>query len=174
VQEKMMKRSVTAVLALILLCGCQSCGCRSTKSHAEPKLRDGVVDIPVAAAPQELWIAANVWQQPTSSVGVVVMSLNDGSRRVTYFLDIGFEGSDWNLKRDSFHTRLETAGWRPVGEPQEHAGTYSSQGRRLCIGYDTGRHPTTLVVSYEKESTQPTSAGDSSPAQVRGLGTPEK
>ena len=169
-----MKRSIVCVLAAAFLCGCQLSGCKSATSRAEPKLRDGVVDIPVAAAPQELWIAADVWQQPTSSVGVVVMSLNDGSRRVTYFLDIGFEGADWKLPRNTFHTRLEDIGWRRVGEPQDHAGTYSLQGRRLNVGYDTGIHPTTLVVSYEKESTQPTSPGDSSPAPKRGLGTPEK
>ncbi len=169
-----MKRSIVCMFAVAFLCGCQCSGCKSTTSGTEPRLRDGVVDIPVAAAPQECWIAANVWQQPTSSVGVVVMSLNDGARRVTYFLDIGFEGADWKATRDTYHKRLEDVGWRRVGEAQDHAGTYSLQGRRLNVGYDTGRHPTTLVVSYEKESTQQTSAGDSSPAPKRGLETPEK
>ena len=167
------KRNIIAVLALALLCGCQSSGCKSAKSHAEPRLRDGVVDIPVVAAPQELWMAADVWEQPTSSVVMVVSSLNDGSRRVTYFFDIGFEESDWKPKRDTFHGRLGVGGWKLAGKLQDHSGTYLSQGRLMHVGFDTGMHPTTLIVSYETEGTQQTS-GDSSTRADAGLEPPQK
>lgn len=156
-----MRQSIVVGLFAMLFCGCQVCGCKSSKTQAEPKLRDGVMDLPIDTAPQELRIAADVWQQSTSSVAAVVSTLNDKSRRATYYFDIGFEGSDWKSKRETFHRRLLDTGWKLSDERQHHAGSYAAKGRQLHVGFDTGMHPTTLVVSYERESTQPTDSPDS-------------
>lgn len=155
-----MKQHIAAVLFLtVMLCGCQS-GCKFSNPQTEPTLRDGVVDIPIETAPEELWAAAQVWDLQKSSVSVVVMTSNDSSRTVTYFLDIGFEQDGRKVKREEFHRQLISLGWELTGERNDHSATYSGKGRHLHIGFDTGMHPTSLIVKYEKQSTQQGAEGD--------------
>ena len=155
-----MKQQIASIfLFSLMLCSCHS-GCKSTGPQTELKLREGVVDIPVETAPGEIWLAAQVWGLQKSYVSVVVSPLNDGSRTTTYFLDIGFEQADGKVKREDFHRRLGALGWKEEGEGGHHTRIYSGKGRRLQIGFDTGMHPTSLIVNYEKENTQHQDASD--------------
>jgi len=128
-------------------------GCGPNDSPTESFPRNGVVDIPVEAAPAELWAAAQVWNIPSATVSLVVQSLNDGTRTATYFLDIGLEEENSEGTRDEFRRRLGALGWKEESERGGDSSTYSSNGRRLEIGF----HPmfaTSLIVKYVKLSGQ--------------------
>lgn len=112
--------------------------------------------MPVDAATAEIWRAAQRWSVESSHVSVVVSTLADGSRRVTYFLDIGFEPQDYMRVREQFHHELGQLGWHPVAEPDESGGkVYVSGDRKLHLGYDSGMHPTALILRYERGTQEP-------------------
>lgn len=90
--------ALASVVALLVASGCRR---SSPPEPSQSQLRDGVVDMPVDSATAEAWGAAQLWGAQGSHVSVVVGTLPDGSRRVTYFLDIGFEARDYQKARDS-------------------------------------------------------------------------
>jgi len=129
--------------------------------------------MPVDAATAEIWRAARHWSVQSNHVSVVVSTLANGSRTVTYFLDIGFEPQDYLSVREQFHHELTELGWHLRAEPDEQGGKlYLGTDRQLHVGYDMGRHPTTLILQYERlesvSSAQP-SSGANAAAPRRSL-----
>jgi hypothetical protein len=149
----MIKKIATLIVLFVIASGCRP---SSPPESARSLLRDGVVDMPVDAATAEIWRAAQHWSVQSNHVSVVVSTLSDGSRRVIYFLDIGFESQDYVAVREQFHHQLGEMGWQPSAEPDESGGkVFISGGRKLHLGYDQGTHPTSLILRYESDQQDP-------------------
>jgi len=135
-----------ALVLACLLVAVSSCSQSPTPAPTVRSPREGVINIPVVSSTAEIWCASRLWSQASQTATVVALS-SKGRTSVTYFLDIGFEDNSSDALRDQFSQKLQSLGWTKGTESNE---AYVADGRKLYIGFDTGMHPTTLIVRYDE------------------------
>jgi len=140
------------MIAVLILAGA---GC-AKQSESEPSSPGRVEwESPKTSIP-EIKLAAFIWPEAKQS-----SHFHESQRRDWYFLDIGFPSlNDEELFR-RYHQGLTDLGWEPITASTLN-GRYQKGGMTLQASFDTGEHPTTLMLNFEPktEDTEPRAEGD--------------
>jgi hypothetical protein len=144
----------TIIMALLVVAGI---GCtQQPVAPASPKV---VWESPKTSVP-EIKLAVSIWP-----VAKQLTHPHDSLGRYSYSIDIGFpQVNDKELFR-KFNQGLADLGWEPISSNTPNT-KYQKGEMRLQVSFDTGRHPTTLMLSFEPagKDTEPPAGGDGKPA----------
>jgi len=130
-----MKQTIMIALLAVAVAGCAKQPTASPQSQVQwesPKVSVPEIDLAVS-----IWPEAKQLTHPHDSQG-----------RYWYSIDIGFpQINDKELFR-KFNQGLVGLGWEPITTSTPNT-QYQKQDLTLQVSFDTGRHPTTLMLSFE-------------------------
>ncbi len=143
-----MKQTIMIALLAVAAVGCA----KHPTAPSQPQVQ---WESPKASVP-EIKLAVSIWPEAKQ-----LTHPHDSLGRYWYSIDIGFpQLNDKELFR-KFNQGLADLGWEPITASTPNT-KYHKKDMTLQVSFDTGRHPTTLLLSFEPEgkNTEPTDSVD--------------
>lgn len=146
-----MKQMILVALLVVAGAGCAQQPATPAKPNQKVVWESPKTTVPEIKLAVSIWPEAKQLTHPHDSLG-----------RHWYSIDIGFpQANDKELFR-KFNGGLTDLGWKPITASTPNT-KYQKRNMTLQVSFDTGRHPTTLMLSFEplKKDTEQKTERDS-------------